>query len=239
MPSKSATRSRFHWFRSTTQLVTKLTQLLTKKPVRKLTKTKTPRIATTMDSTNTRNSPNAAKRLPAGFSDHYALLGVSPTSSLSDIKAAYRALRPHYFATDVLKYRQLQDAFVILADAEKRVKYDTEYARIMGTNLSPGVCDEAEVNHNDNTNVADADWDQMAQSPESHESSDPATLDTIYTVEDDCTYDADGFLVEDKPLDGIAIRNRASRIPILKGYVPGQVRHTRLMCNRPQHLWAE
>src|SRR5579864_4584693 len=65
------------------------------------------------------------------FKDYYSTLGVAKTASAKDIKAAYRKLaRKHH--PDVnpgdkaaeVKIKELNEAYEVLSDREKRKKYD-------------------------------------------------------------------------------------------------------------------
>ena len=63
--------------------------------------------------------------------DYYATLGISKTSSPEDIQKAYRKLARKYHpdmnpddATAKKKFQEVQSAFEVLSDAEKRKKYD-------------------------------------------------------------------------------------------------------------------
>ena len=63
--------------------------------------------------------------------DHYATLGVSRTASPEEIQKAYRKLARKYHpdmnpddATAKKKFQEVQSAFEVLSDAEKRKRYD-------------------------------------------------------------------------------------------------------------------
>lgn len=67
--------------------------------------------------------------------DHYAILGVSANSTLAEIKTAYRKLasqlHPDRNASNdaPAKFRMVQEAYEVLADAEKRQRYDENCRR--------------------------------------------------------------------------------------------------------------
>ena len=63
--------------------------------------------------------------------DHYATLGVSKTASPEEIQKAYRKLARKYHpdmnpddATAKKKFQEVQSAFEVLSDADKRKRYD-------------------------------------------------------------------------------------------------------------------
>src|SRR6187551_1413757 len=63
--------------------------------------------------------------------DHYATLGVSKTASQDEIQKAYRKLARKYHpdmnpddATAKKKFQEVQSAFEVLSDADKRKRYD-------------------------------------------------------------------------------------------------------------------
>src|SRR5215211_4590187 len=63
--------------------------------------------------------------------DHYATLGVSRTASSEDVQKAYRKLARKYHpdmnpddATAKKKFQEVQSAFEILSDPDKRKRYD-------------------------------------------------------------------------------------------------------------------
>src|SRR4029453_12803199 len=66
------------------------------------------------------------------FKDYYAILGVPKTASQEDIRKAFRKLaRQHHpdVAKDKkaaeAKFKEINEAYEVLGDAEKRKKYDT------------------------------------------------------------------------------------------------------------------
>ena len=67
--------------------------------------------------------------------DHYGVLGVPEDASLETIKAVYRQLartfHPDVNADDgaVAHFREITEAFVVLADPEKRKAYDRQRRR--------------------------------------------------------------------------------------------------------------
>jgi curved DNA-binding protein CbpA len=69
------------------------------------------------------------------MSDHYAALGLGSDASLADIKKAFRQKAGQFHpdrnpaADAAARYRQVQEAYDVLADATKRQAYDDNRRR--------------------------------------------------------------------------------------------------------------
>ena len=74
---------------------------------------------------------------PTEFVDHYAVLQVSSSATIDEIKAAFRKLRVAYFQSDAKKYRALTTAMELMADEEARAEYDEVYQAHMGGATTP------------------------------------------------------------------------------------------------------
>ncbi|MER3433694.1 MAG: hypothetical protein C4288_09720 [Leptolyngbya sp. ERB_1_1] len=63
--------------------------------------------------------------------EYYSILGVSPSASLSEIKAAFRQrakqLHPDHNSSPYAsqRFQQLKQAYEVLSNAESRAEYDT------------------------------------------------------------------------------------------------------------------
>src|SRR5450759_2210958 len=75
------------------------------------------------------------------FQDYYETLGVARTSSAEDIKKAFRKLARVYHpdvaknkVTGEAKFKELNEAYEVLSDSEKRQKYDQ-----LGANWQEGA----------------------------------------------------------------------------------------------------
>lgn len=59
---------------------------------------------------------------------YYAVLGISPDATTSDVKNAYRRLakqyHPDHKGGDTQKFRDIQEAYSVLADSERRRCYE-------------------------------------------------------------------------------------------------------------------
>ena len=67
----------------------------------------------------------------AGVNDYYRVLGITPDAAEKEIKAAYRRLAKKYHpdthpgdAECETRFREINEAYGILGDPEKRTKYD-------------------------------------------------------------------------------------------------------------------
>src|SRR4051812_30773631 len=80
--------------------------------------------------------------------DYYATLGVTKTASPDEIQKAYRKLARKYHpdmnpddATAKKKFQEVQSAFEVLSDADKRKRYDqfgSDFERTAGPGAGPG-----------------------------------------------------------------------------------------------------
>jgi curved DNA-binding protein len=79
--------------------------------------------------------------MPVQFKDYYEILGVARTASADEIKKAFRRLARVYHpdvaknkVTGEAKFKELNEAYEVLGDAEKRQKYDQ-----LGANWQEGA----------------------------------------------------------------------------------------------------
>src|ERR1700684_3701191 len=70
--------------------------------------------------------------MAVNYKDYYAILGVAKTAAAKDIKSAYRKLarkwhpdaNPNNAKAAEEKFKDIQEAYEVLGDPEKRSKYD-------------------------------------------------------------------------------------------------------------------
>lgn len=79
--------------------------------------------------------------MPVEFKDYYQVLGVAKTASAEEIKKAFRKLARQYHPdvakdkkTAEEKFKEINEAYEVLSDPEKRKKYDT-----LGANWKQGA----------------------------------------------------------------------------------------------------
>ena len=64
------------------------------------------------------------------YKDYYSIMGVTRTASQDEIKRAYRKLAKKYHpdvskeANAEVKFKEMQEAYEVLKDPEKRAAYD-------------------------------------------------------------------------------------------------------------------
>ena len=71
--------------------------------------------------------------------DHYSILGVTKTATPDEIKKAYRKLASQHHPDkggDTAKFQQIQEAYAVLSDPEKKAQYDNPQPQ--GFNMGPG-----------------------------------------------------------------------------------------------------
>jgi len=69
------------------------------------------------------------------MTDHYAALGVSKTASADQIKQAFRKLASTHHPDkggDTKKFQEIQSAYAVLGDAQKRAEYDNPRPQFSG-----------------------------------------------------------------------------------------------------------
>src|SRR6476469_5023057 len=79
--------------------------------------------------------------MPVKFRDYYEILGVTRTAKEDEIKKSYRKLARKYHPDlnpnnkrSEEKFKEIQEAYEVLGDAEKRKKYD-----LLGANWKNGA----------------------------------------------------------------------------------------------------
>ncbi|MFP3980363.1 MAG: J domain-containing protein [Desulfobacterales bacterium] len=82
---------------------------------------------------------------------YYAILGISPDASKQEVKDAYRQLakqyHPDHEGGDSGRFRDIQEAYSVLADAGKRREYEqqrSQEARRVRVRVNPGRSAQAE-----------------------------------------------------------------------------------------------
>lgn len=71
--------------------------------------------------------------------DYYSVLGIAKTATPNEIKKAYRKLASQYHPDkggDTAKFQQIQEAYAVLSDPEKRAQYDNPMPKF-NQNFSP------------------------------------------------------------------------------------------------------
>src|SRR4030042_261763 len=74
--------------------------------------------------------------------NYYQILGVTQNASQEEIKKAYRKLAHKYHPDkggDEKKFKEINEAYQILSDTEKRTQYDRFGQVFEGTEAGPGV----------------------------------------------------------------------------------------------------
>ncbi|UCD52444.1 MAG: DnaJ domain-containing protein [Phycisphaerales bacterium] len=82
-----------------------------------------------------REMHNLMGRFFRGFDmakNYYAILGISPTASVDDVKAAYRRLakefHPGHYSGDLRTFLDVQEAYSVLGDENRRREYDERFS---------------------------------------------------------------------------------------------------------------
>ena len=75
------------------------------------------------------------------MSDYYSILGIDKTASQDDIKRAYRSLASKHHPDkggDTAKFQEIQEAYAVLSDPDKRAEYDNPRPQMGGFHFHHG-----------------------------------------------------------------------------------------------------
>ncbi len=124
--------------------------------------------------------------------DYYIILGLDRNASQEDIKKAYRRLAHQYHPDkqggDEAKFKEINEAYQVLSDEQKRRRYDQFGSSVDGDQGFPGGFDfnqgfggfSGQVNFDD---IFDMFGDVFGRSSSSHGRGDDASLDLMTTID--------------------------------------------------------